>query len=60
VSWEIWRERNSSVFPSTTKSSIPWIITTKIKDEAKHWIIAGAKLLIYLMPGEKLWLGLHG
>jgi hypothetical protein len=35
------------------------IITATIKDEAKQWIIIGAKHLIYLMPREKQWLGLH-
>jgi hypothetical protein len=34
-------------------------IMEKIKDEAKHWIIARANHLTYLMPREKQWLGLH-
>jgi hypothetical protein len=29
------------------------------KDKDKHWIIAGAKHLIYAMPRDKQWLGLH-
>jgi hypothetical protein len=41
------------------KNSMTSIIMTNIKDEAKHWIIAGAKHLTYLIPGEKQWLGLH-
>ena len=50
ISWEIWNERNARVFRNKYKSSIS--IFSKIKNEAKLWVIAGAKSLEELMPGE--------
>ena len=50
VSWEIWCERNARVF---NKNDIPFfVLLEKIKKEARLWVLAGAKRLGDLMPGE--------
>jgi hypothetical protein len=48
--WEIWQERNARVFRK--KLAPTFIILDKIKSEARLWILAGAKGLGDLMPGE--------
>jgi hypothetical protein len=48
--WEIWKERNARVFRH--KASPSFVIVDKIKCEARLWVIAGAKRLGDLMPGE--------
>jgi hypothetical protein len=48
--WEIWNERNARIF--NNKHSPTFVILDKIKCEARLWVIAGAKDLGRLMPGE--------
>jgi hypothetical protein len=48
--WEIWNERNASVFRN--KQSPFFVILDKIKVEARLWAIAGAKKLGSILPGE--------
>jgi hypothetical protein len=48
--WEIWKERNARVFRH--KSSPSFVIFDSIKCEARLWVLAGAKRLGELMPGE--------
>jgi hypothetical protein len=48
--WEIWKERNARVFRH--KLSPTFVILDKIKGEARLWVLAGAKGLGNLMPGE--------
>ncbi|XBI52970.1 hypothetical protein VPH35_035267 [Triticum aestivum] len=43
ICWEIWNERNARVFRS--KASPPSRVVATIKDEAKTWFIAGARLM---------------
>lgn len=50
VCWEIWNERNARVFRN--KESPTMRVVAVIKDEAKTWVIAGARLLSNLIPGE--------
>ena len=50
ATWEIWNERNARVFKN--KHSSPLTILSKIKHEAKLWVLAGAKRLGEIMPGE--------
>jgi hypothetical protein len=46
----IWEERNARVFKH--KLSPTFVILDNIKCEARLWVIAGAKRLGELMPGE--------
>jgi hypothetical protein len=48
--WEIWNERNDRVFKS--KHAPSHIIFKNIRKEARLWVLAGAKRLGSLMPGE--------
>jgi hypothetical protein len=48
--WEIWQERNARVFHN--KLSPSFVLLDKIKNEARLWVLAGAKDLGILMPGE--------
>jgi hypothetical protein len=48
--WEIWNERNARVFRN--KSAPTFVILDKIKCEARLWVLAGAKNLGSIMPGE--------
>jgi hypothetical protein len=48
--WEIWKERNARVFEH--KLSPFFVILDKIKCEARLWVVAGAKRLGDMMPGE--------
>jgi hypothetical protein len=48
--WEIWKERNARVFRH--KLSPTFVILDKIKCEARLWVLAGAKRLGELIPGE--------
>ena len=50
VSWEIWNERNGRVFRNKYVS--PPSIYAKIKYEANLWVLAGARHLGVLLPGE--------
>ena len=50
VSWEIWNERNARVFRN--KYAPPMALLAKIKTEARLWVLAGAKRLGEIMPGE--------
>jgi hypothetical protein len=47
---EIWKERNARVFRN--KLSPSFVIFELIKAEARLWVLAGAKRLGDLMPGE--------
>jgi hypothetical protein len=48
--WEIWNERNARMFYS--KKSFTFVLVDKIKAESRLWVIAGAKKLGYIIPGE--------
>jgi hypothetical protein len=48
--WEIWKERNARVFRNKLLPS--FVILEGIKCEARLWVLAGAKRLGDLMPGE--------
>jgi hypothetical protein len=48
--WEIWKECNARVFRH--KASPSFVILDKITCEARLWVLAGAKRLGDLMPGE--------
>jgi hypothetical protein len=48
--WELWTGRNARVFHN--KHSPSFVILDKIKKEARLWVLAGAKRLGDLMPGE--------
>ena len=50
ASWEIWNERNARVFRN--KFAPPTVVFNKIKAEARLWVVAGAKRLGEIMPGE--------
>ena len=50
VSWEIWNERSARVFRKV--SSMPNVITSRIKAKVRLGGLAGAKHLSYLMPRE--------
>ena len=50
VSWEIWNERIARVFRMV--SSMPNVITSRIKAEVRLWGLAGAKRLSSLMSRE--------
>ena len=50
VSWEIWNERNARVFRH--ELAPVFVLLGKIKKEARNWVIAGAKGLSEIMPGE--------
>jgi hypothetical protein len=48
--WEIWNERNARVFRN--KQSPSFVIFHRIKTEERLWVLAGAKKLGNIMPGE--------
>ena len=50
VTWEVWNERNARVFHN--KSAPLFVLLDKIKNEARLWVLAGAKCLGNLMPRE--------
>jgi hypothetical protein len=50
ISWEIWCERNARVFHRKHAPSI--VVLDKVKCEVRLWVLAGAKHLGNLMPGE--------
>jgi hypothetical protein len=50
IVWEIWKERNARAFRK--KLSPTFVILEKIKCEARLWVLAGAKRLGIIMPGE--------
>ena len=50
TAWEIWTERNARTF--NNMSTLPAAIFARIKFQAKGWIIAGAKHLGHLLPGD--------
>ena len=50
VTWTIWKERNARVF--NNKSAPPPILLEIIKNEARLWVTAGAKLLSFVLLGE--------
>jgi hypothetical protein len=50
VVWEIWKERNARVFRN--KLSPSFVILDAIKCEVRLWVLAGAKRLGDLLPGE--------
>ncbi|KAM3318366.1 hypothetical protein ACQJBY_035855 [Aegilops geniculata] len=49
-SWEVWNEQNTCLYRNV--SSLPNVITSKIKTEVGLWGLAGAKHLGSLMPRE--------
>jgi hypothetical protein len=50
ISWELWNERNTRIFKK--KSTLPSIVLAKIKTEARSWVLAGAKKLDFILPGD--------
>jgi hypothetical protein len=50
ISSKIWNERNAIVFRN--KHASPSVILENIKREARLWVLAGAKRLGELIPGE--------
>jgi hypothetical protein len=50
ISWNLWNKRN--VRTVRNKSTLPIIIPTAIKLEAKSWALARTKHLGNLLPGE--------
>ena len=50
VTWETWNERNARIFKHV--STMPTIIFSKVKMEARNWVLAGANHLGHLIPGE--------
>jgi hypothetical protein len=48
--WELWNERSARVFHN--KHSPSFLILDKIKGEARLWVLACAKRLGELLPGE--------
>jgi hypothetical protein len=50
VTWEIRNERNARVFRN--KHTPFFVLLDKIKKEARLWVLAGAKRLGEIMPGE--------
>jgi hypothetical protein len=49
VIWELWNERNARVFRNKFS---PFVVFDNIKREARLWVLAGAKRLGDLIPGE--------
>jgi hypothetical protein len=50
VAWKIWNERNARVFRQ--RFSRPAAIIRDIKEEAALWVLAGAKRMANIIPGE--------
>ena len=50
VFWELWNERNVRVFKNVTTTVT--MVTSKIKEEARIWALAGARHLCDVMPRE--------
>jgi hypothetical protein len=50
ISWEIWKERNARIFRHHFSTAD--MVINKIKDEARLWCLAGAKVLCNIMPRE--------
>jgi mannosylglycoprotein endo-beta-mannosidase len=50
VSWEVWNERNARVFQH--KLAPPFVILDIIKRETRLWVLAGARRLGEIVPGE--------
>jgi hypothetical protein len=50
ITWEIWNERNARIFRN--KHAPAQVVIEKIKTEARLWVLAGAKHLGNIMPGE--------
>lgn len=46
--WSIWKERNNQVFNKLFRTTQQ--VLTVLQDEAKHWILAGAKELKAMLP----------
>lgn len=47
VTWEIWKERNGRIFRSAFTSPMS---LTKLKEEARLWVLTGADRLGSLLP----------
>jgi hypothetical protein len=47
VTWELWNERNVRVF--NNKHATVAVILEKIKNEARLWVIVGAKHSMFLL-----------
>ena len=50
VTWEVWNERNARVFNNKSVPSL--VLLDKVKNEARLWVLAGAKCLGNLMSRE--------
>jgi hypothetical protein len=50
ILWEVWKERNNRVF--NNKRAPSQVVFDRVKTEARLWMLAGAKNLGNLMPGE--------
>ena len=50
VTWEVWNERNARVFQNKSAPSL--VVVDKVKNEARLWVLVGAKCLGNLIPRE--------
>ena len=50
VTWEVWNECNARVFRNKSVPSL--VLLDKVKNEARLWVLAGAKCLGNLMSRE--------
>jgi hypothetical protein len=47
LSWEVWKERNASVFQNNAFTTM--MVISKIREEMALWSLAGAKVLSNVM-----------
>jgi hypothetical protein len=50
IIWELWNERNDRIFKN--KHAPVQVVFDRVKKEGSLWVLAGAKKLGLLMPGE--------
>jgi hypothetical protein len=50
IIWELWNERNDRIFKN--KHAPVQVVFDRVRKEGTLWVLAGAKKLGLLMPGE--------